>query len=277
MALAMGLAAAGCSSARFTTPERYGKGLVLCVGGAGGIQVDANNFRQGLEDGGVPYAIEVYNWSSHLLLLDQMDESDNRRKACQLARRIENYRHLYPERPVYLVGVSAGTGLIVWALEGLTSGQRATGAVLVASSLSAKYDLAAALANVDDHIYNFYSRVDPVLGLGVPMAGTVDRNGGIAGGLVSFSLPDGASARTRDLYRDRLVQFGWEAEDARLGNVGDHLGGTRARFVAQRIAPLVLGKGLRANQVTAGLRPGGAGAAPMGPAIPAEASKGAAP
>jgi len=235
--------AAGCGPHRnYTAPERYERGLVVCLSGAGGMMGEVDRVREGLARGGVDHAIEVFQWSRGRVFGDQMDMAENRRKAAQLARRLESYQRLHPGRPVHLIGVSAGTGLVVWALEDLRPGARATGAVLVSSSLDAWYDLTRAMEKVRGRIYSFHSVADPVLSLGVTWAGTVDRNGGISGGLAGFSPPEDASAHTRALYEDKLVQFGWHPGEVLLGHLGDHLGATRPRFVEERIAPLVLGE-----------------------------------
>jgi hypothetical protein len=136
--------------------------------------------------------------------------------------------------------VSAGTGLVVWALEDLGSA-RVTAAVLISSSLAAKYDLTSALDKVSESIYTFNSLTDAVLGVGVPMTGTVDQEGELAGGLVGFSPPNNASDAVRKLYKDKLVQTWWWPGDVVLGHLGDHLGATNSLYVRARIAPMVFG------------------------------------
>ncbi|MDP6380790.1 MAG: hypothetical protein QF662_05550, partial [Phycisphaerae bacterium] len=83
------LLSAGCQPAQYTTPERYREGLVIVLGGAGGITTAPQQMRAGLDAGGVPYAIEVYHWSSGSILSDQQDIERNRRLSARLARKIE--------------------------------------------------------------------------------------------------------------------------------------------------------------------------------------------
>jgi pimeloyl-ACP methyl ester carboxylesterase len=236
------LLSVGCGKSDFTSVGRYEHGLVVCLGGAGGFTGECDRIRDGLQAAGVNRAIEVFEWSQGGVLEDQGDVKANRNKAGQLARRIEAYLGEYPERPVHLVGVSAGTGLVIWALEDLIEGDKVTGAILISSSLDAKYDLTRALERVTDRIFSFGSVVDTVLSLGVTWAGTVDRGGGIAGGWLGFSPPDNASEHARTLYREKLTQIGWWPGDVILGHAGDHLGATNPAFVRARIAPLVLGR-----------------------------------
>jgi len=236
--------AVGCGQSNYTHSDRYEEGLVVCLSGAGGMMGETERVREGLNSGGVTRAIEIFEWSAGGVLADQTNIAENRRKAQRLARRIEGYMQSYPGRPVHLIGVSAGTGLVVWALEDLTAGSEATGAVLISSSLDTKYDLTGALSKVSDRLYSFNSVADTVLSLGVTWAGTVDRGGGIAGGLVGFSPPDGAPDRTRTLYKEKLVQVSWWPGDVVLGHLGDHLGATNPAYVKAKIAPIILGKGV---------------------------------
>jgi pimeloyl-ACP methyl ester carboxylesterase len=235
--------ATGCGQANYyTSPQRYEQGLVVCLSGAGGMMGECERIREGLASGGVDRAIEIFDWSRGDVLSDQASVEGNRRIAADLARHVECYLANHPGKPVHLVGISAGTGIVVWALEELQEGLQVEGAVILASSLDTKYDLAKALARVRDHLWSFNSLADTVLSLGVTWAGTVDRKGGIAGGLVGFSPPDGTPDDAKALYRDRLVQVTWWPGDMVLGHMGDHLGATNPTFVRVRIAPLVLGK-----------------------------------
>ena len=263
--------AAGCGQVNYTSPERYERGLVVCLSGAGGMMGECDRIRDGLASGGVDRAIETFDWSRGDVLSDQTSADANRRIAGTLARRLESYMTEHPGCPVHLVGISAGTGLVIWALEDLQQGFQAEGAVLMASSLDTKYNLGPALAKVRDHIYCFGSPIDPVLSMGVTVAGTVDRGGGLAGGLVGFSPPDGASDADREAYKQKLSLITWWPGDWVLGNTGTHLGSTSPTFVRVRIAPLVMGKGLPKTEAGGAPNAANGGAAP-----PADASKGAA-
>jgi len=234
--------ATGCSQVNYTSPERYDRGLVVCLSGAGGMVGECDRMRDGLASGGVDRAIEVFDWSRGDVLSDQVSVESNRRMAGTLARRLESYMTEHPGRPVHLMGISAGTGLVVWALEDLQQGFQAEGAVLMASSLDTKYNLGPALAKVRDHIYSFGSPVDPVLSLGVTVAGTVDRGGGLGGGLVGFSPPATASDADKNAYKQKLSLVTWWPGDWVLGNTGTHLGSTSPAFVRVKIAPLIMGK-----------------------------------
>jgi len=235
--------AAGCGQVyraeadRFTNLSGgagYDRGLVIALSGVGGVLGEVERIRQGLAQGGVECAIEEFDWSAGDMLVDQTDLAANKAKARMLTRRIETYFTEHPGCPVHLFGVSAGTGLVVWALEDLEPGRRVDNVVLIASSLSARYDLRGALRKVGGRLYNHYSAVDGVLGVMVPAAGTVDRAAGLAGGLRGFRAPSGAEP----LYGERLQQVGWSTEDSRWGHVGSHMGATQPPYVREYMAPL---------------------------------------
>ncbi|MBE3068907.1 MAG: hypothetical protein IMZ66_01585 [Planctomycetes bacterium] len=243
--LAVALAAAavsGCGQSAYTRSDRYEEGLVVCLSGAGGMMGETDRLREGLNAGRVFRAIEAFEWSGGGVLSDQTDVDANHRKAAELAGRIETYQRSYPGRPVHLIGVSAGTGLVVWALESLGPESQVTGAILISSSLDTKYDLSKALAKVTDRLYSFNSVADTVLSLGVTLTGTVDRGGGPAGGLVGFSPPNSAGTDAKALYKEKLIEISWWPGDVVLGHLGDHLGATNPAYIREKIAPLVLGK-----------------------------------
>ena len=231
---------AGCRQIDYTTPARYQKGLVICLGGAGGASIEVNRLRKGLYKGGVEYALEQFRWSRGNLLKDQTDLQENRRRAGQLARRIEAYRCDYPDRPLYLIGLSAGTGILVWSLEALQPGYCVDGAVLIASSLDSGYDLTGALEHTTIWMHSFYSLTDPVLGVGVTFAGTVDRRQGPSGGMVGFKPPEDSNEHTRDLYKRKFTQHPWRPADVFRGHIGGHHGASNPAFVSKRIAPLMI-------------------------------------
>jgi len=239
--LAVALAAA-CGCTERTRDDRFEDGRVICLSGAGGMMGECQRIRDGLKQAGVRRPIEIFHWSQGGVLEDQTGVEANRRKARQLARRIEAFKRSSPGSPVHLVGVSAGTGLVVWALEDLEPGMEVTAAILISSSLDTRYDLSEALAKTRDGIYSFNSVADTVLSLGVTWAGTVDRNGGLAGGLVGFSPPGDAPEDTRRLYAEKLHEIPWWPGDTVLGHLGDHLGATNPAYVKEKVAPIVLGE-----------------------------------
>ncbi len=210
----------------------------MCLSGAGRMMNEVGSLRRGLDEGGVAGAIERFEWSDYGLDLSSVDAKKG--MARRLAKRIRTYQQLFPGRPVHLVGVSAGTGLIVWALEDLSVEEGVTGAILLASSLSRHYDLTRALQSTKGRLYHFHSLLD-VVSAAAAAVRTVDGRHTTAAGFGGFQMPEGADDLTRALYAARLLQIAWEPGDVLQGNVGDHLGPTRTRYVKRHVAPLISG------------------------------------
>ena len=212
----------GCSSQKYATLERYDKGLVLCLGGAGGNQWQADRIRRGLGEAGITYAVEMYQWSRYNLLEDLTDLPRNRNRAGRLARHIELYRDRYPGRPVWVIGVSGGTAISVWGVEQLSPDHSVADLILVSSTLRHTYDLTKAMEKTNDGVYSFHSPYDAVLRLAMPVFRTGDRQGTQAAGVSGFTFPTDVDEPANQLYQQKLIQRSWKLDDAWQGNLGGH-------------------------------------------------------
>jgi hypothetical protein len=237
------LAGVGCDPLRYVTPERLDRGLVIVVPGMGGAGWEAHSLMDGLADGGVGSAIELFDWgvpSPLPTLADLTDLDRNRLKAAELAERIVEYRAAKPGRPVRLVGHSAGAGVLVFALEALPPGVTVDRAVLLAAALSADYDLAPALARVPGGVVSFHSAGDWVVSIGTAVFGTVDRRHAVSGGYGGFEPPpEDADPHRRRMY-ERLEQVPWRPAMVMSLNVGGHHDQTYRPFVSRWVAPRLL-------------------------------------
>ncbi|TWT44813.1 hypothetical protein RAS1_12310 [Phycisphaerae bacterium RAS1] len=234
----------GCAWLSYVGTDDRGVALgkTFYIGGAGYLgNVGDIDVPKGLRRGGWRGAIEVIGWQSVIggALRDQLDRERNLEQAQRVARRILNYVERYPGRPVNLIALSAGTGIATWALESLPEHVRVQNVVFFGSSLSRRYDLREALTRVDGKLYNFHSSRDPVLKVGVPLAGSVDREFATAAGLNGFAPPSGTDARGLRVYGDKLRNMPYRSEYARSGYHGLHTDATHARFVRKYVAPLI--------------------------------------
>jgi pimeloyl-ACP methyl ester carboxylesterase len=230
---------AGCAKPQpFVSDDRYERGLVIVLPGIEGRSKLNEAICQGLDDGGVNYAVELSDWTSaYGPLMNLRSESRNRQKAADIADRIVRYRISYPNRPVFLIGQSGGGAIAVWTMESLPPGHYVEGAILMAASLSPEYMLDHALINSRRGIVNFYSTRDVVLlGLGTTIAGTMDGEHTSSAGRTGFTIPD-AGGRPR-VYKN-LYQIAWNEKMSRSGNLGMHLTSGAEEFVAEYIAPLM--------------------------------------
>jgi pimeloyl-ACP methyl ester carboxylesterase len=226
---------AGCQP--YASSDEYANGLVVVLSGVDGRGAAVHAVCNGLEEGGVTYAVEIFDWTSPLGVLDSLQNIPrNRTQAGDIAGRIGVYRRRYPGRPVYIVGISGGGGIATWAAEALPADEPADGVVLLAPALSPGYDLSVALSRSQGGIVAFYSENDwLILGLGTQTWGTIDGEFTDSAGRVGFTVPEGADPA---LYAG-LHQVGWRPEMATRGHWGGHGTSGSMWFVRDFVAPLI--------------------------------------
>ncbi len=234
-------------------------GKTFYLGGAGTFgHVGTIDVPKGLREAGYRGAIEVFGWQSFVggTLRDQMDKWRNEGQARRLANRIQEYLDEYPGRRVNIIALSAGTGIVAWALEDLPEKYHVGTVVFMGSSLSRRYDLVTALSHVDDALYNFYSTQDRILRYGIPIAGSVDREfeGPSVAGLYGFAPPNGGGAQVRKLYDRKVRNMPWRRLYARYGYEGGHTDSTSRAFIARFVAPLTL-RPIQPREATPASRP----------------------
>ncbi|MBI5723776.1 MAG: hypothetical protein HZA50_07460 [Planctomycetes bacterium] len=227
---------AGCDpypNNQWNNEERRDKGLVVILPGIEGESANNQHIRQGLYEAGLPYALEIYSWGFPIpgisLLVNQTDTAADRRAAAKLAEWIAKYQGNYPDRPVFLIGHSGGGGVTIFTLEAIAMTPNAkplAGAVLVSASISANYDLSAALLHSRLGVVNYYNPEDTaLLGMGTAIMGNVDGGHGDSAGRTGFD--SGAAT----LYQVSITKD-------RTDWMGDpHTAGTNISFVAHYIAP----------------------------------------
>lgn len=218
--------------------EKASRGLVVVLTGIEGSSMFNKSIVEGLEAGGVDYAIRRVDWTSSIplsYLYNQRAQSSNRRKARDLANVVMRYQAENPGRPVFLVGQSGGAAMAAWTAEEMEMGLKIDGVIMLAASLSPDYVLTDALMNSRQGIVNFYSERDVVmLGAGTTVTGTMDGEHSSSAGRVGFRLP-GIECRP---YYTHLYQVPFNPK-MQGGTYGLHLTSGSARFVANYVAPLI--------------------------------------
>ena len=216
--------------------------LVLVADGIGGLdlcgvslQVMAGRVARG-------HRVEVVRWCQGFgrWHKDLTNTANVEAWAIRLADQIQAFRAERPEVPVYLVGKSGGTGVVVRTLERLPAGV-VQGAVLLAPALSRHYDLDSALAAVDGMLTVFWSPFDLfLLGAGTLIFGTIDRVHSVSAGLTGFRWPRGSKpAGNGPSPHDRLCQVRWRWRMAATGYLGGHLGCDSPFFLKKYVIPLL--------------------------------------
>jgi pimeloyl-ACP methyl ester carboxylesterase len=229
--LAAGGLTAGCGLS-FGPRARYG--ITFYCPGAGNYDMGDVNIRRGLEAAGYRGQVATFLWTmSFNPAIDQIVRINPILRSRILARYIRQYREQYPDQPVHVIGLSAGTGVAMWAIEALPEGCYVDNVVLLASSLSRGFDAGKALRRIRGCIYVYYSPNDAVLSLPMRVTGTID---GVftqdPAGLVGLYPPGGP--------HERIVNIPWRPEFEKLGYYGGHTDCTSPRFVQAEIAPRLM-------------------------------------
>ena len=213
--------------------------MVVFLDGAGWSGSE-RRVRAGLHAAGFTGHVEVFGWSSRLgPLPDHFLVGRKKRVGKRLAERVVKRRAKCPEADLHLMGLSAGSGVIVYALEQLPKGVCVDNVVLFAPSISAKHDLSAAMQRVRGCLYATSSPRDGILsGLRI----NADGEAGYPAGLYGLHIP--SRVKRFDLY-SRVVNLPWRAAYAELGWNGSHTGATGKQFVERVIAPRILADGPR--------------------------------
>lgn len=230
--------AGGCADGPYMSKDRLKKGLVVVCPGIEGAGLLNQAICEGLDAGGVDWAIDVYDWTSpYGPLYNLRAEQRNREMADRLAARVMRYQHRYPQRPVFLLGHSGGGAIAVWAAEMMPSDQPLDGLVLLSPALSPTYRLVRSLANCRRGIVSFRSARDWVfLGAGTAVCGTMDGRHTSSAGRLGFQVPQDDEAA--GAYA-RLFQVAWHRDMAEVGHTGGHLSGAATYFVTAYVAPLL--------------------------------------
>ncbi len=223
-------------------------GITFYVPGAGNVDFGDAGVRRGLEAAGYKGQVGTVLWTvAFNVALDQRLGVNARLGAAALAKKIEEYKELYPAGEVHVIGLSAGTGVTVWALEALPAGVQVNDVFLLGSSLWADYDVSAALRHVKGKMYVYFSPNDIVLSGPMKLAGTIDGKFGdeaVGAGEIGLRVPKG--------FEGKIVNIGWRREFATYGYFGGHTDATNPSFVQRFIAPTVIGPSARPDQPTPG-------------------------
>ena len=214
--------------------ERAQYGITFYCPGVGNVDLGDQGLRDGLEQSGYRGQVARVTWSvSFNPAIDQTVRIIAWHGGKRLAHYIQEYVELYPDRPINLVGLSAGTGVTVWALEALEPGCQVDNVVLIASSLGRDYDIRPAMQHVRGRLYNYYSSGDAVLAGPMKILGSIDgKFFEDAVGLVGIQVPPELA--------DRVENIKWSPEFERYGYAGGHTDATNPQFVHWSIAPKLM-------------------------------------
>jgi len=214
-------------------------GLVILVEGIGGIDIIGKSANVSFKLAGLPHEVHHFNWTHGTghFLRDLQDTQHILKKADELAAFIKDYRAKHPRRPIYIVGKSGGTGLVLYALQALPA-NTVDRVVLLSAAVAPTFDLRPALRATRRELVSFHSQNDRmILGLGTSKFGTIDRYYGNAAGLNGFVVPEKAGTEDRQLYQ-RLIQVPFTSRMLREGaGTGSHASTSMPWFLSSEVVP----------------------------------------
>ena len=217
--------------------EDAAEGLALVADGVGGLHLCGTGLNYAAAAAGRTLLVHTFDWGHGFgrWHADLTNVANHEAQAEAIAAEVEGYRRRNPGRPVFLVGKSGGTGVVVKVLERLAT-ESVARVVLLAPALSPTYDLSRALRAVRDELVVFWSPLDVVvLGAGTRLFGTVDRVPAVSAGLVGFRTPGEADP---GLYA-KVRQVRWSPEMIPSGYLGGHVGPDHPAFLRKYVVPLL--------------------------------------
>jgi hypothetical protein len=219
----------GCDGPGQAATGPAANGITYYLDGAGNWGFGVADVPAGLSSAGYKGKVENILWTSSFNpAIDQVNPINHALQSGTLAGRINDYHKKNPTKNINIISLSAGTGIAVWAAEKVKPPAKINNMILLGSSLSARYNMSKALANMKGKIYVYYSNFDEVLEGPVKAIGTVDHQVGVdAVGLVGSQSPRG---------RERIVNIGWSSRYKKYGWSGAHTDCTSKAFVAGVLA-----------------------------------------
>lgn len=217
----------GCTTG-FTEEAQYG--MVFYCPGAGNWDLGDSGIRDGLRRAGYKGQVGSVTWSVLANpAIDQTLRLNARLAGTEVARAIERYIDKFPGKQVSIVGLSAGTGVAMWALQDMKPGYQVDNVLLLSSSLHHEFDAGPALKHVRGKIYVYYSSYDAVLAGPMRVFGTIDGVllGATGVGEVGLHSPNG---------QDRIVNIPYKSSYRKYGYFGGHTDSTATAFVEAVLA-----------------------------------------
>ena len=169
-------------------------------------------------------------WRGWLVLPAIRDGRMLERQARRLADFIAGCRRRCPDRPIYLIGYSAGGFVAVRALELLDDNIRVDAAATLAGAFARDRDLGQACEHVAGKLTVCSSLCDCfIAGLGTLLFGTADGRHAASAGMMGLSAWPASNPQVR--------QIRWRPGMIALGYWGEHFSASSAGFVRRCVAP----------------------------------------
>ena len=155
------------------------------------------------------------------------------RESLRLAEFVTQCRRDQPDRPIYLIGYSAGGYVAPRALELLPEGVAVDAVALLVPAFSPGRDMTRAVGRARPGKFIVSSSLGDwlVVGMGPLLLGTCDRKHTLSAGALGC----------RGSGSEGITQLRWRPAMMKTGNLGGHFSASAAGFVATYIAPAMFG------------------------------------
>ncbi len=198
-----------------------------------GVPWGMRTVAKGLNQAGFDGEFLYWQWHSSLrgwlVLPVIMDSRMMEAEARRLGEFVTDCRRKHPNRPIRLIGYSAGGYVMIRALEMLGDDIQVNSSAIIAGAFSPKHDLSAAASRINGKLTVCWSPGDWILlGLGMLIFGSADRQHRPAIGMVG--------PRTQS---PAIQTICWNPRMLRLGHMGGHFSAGCAGFVRRHLAPAI--------------------------------------
>jgi pimeloyl-ACP methyl ester carboxylesterase len=213
-------------------------GVVVVLNGSGDYMTLSDNLEQIFCARKIPLAVYTLRWSRWSLGgKDHQDYEGQVMAAARLANYVGNYRATFPREKIYLIGHSTGNHVLLAATP-LLPPQSVERIVLLAPTVSYRYNIRSALLSSRCGVDSLYSKGDQIVMLARENYGTADRRDELCAGEIGFAVPP--PAHPDACHYKNLRQCCWNPTMEWTGHHGGHGGFIQACYLDAYVRPLLL-------------------------------------
>ena len=204
-----------------------------------GWYASSGSISHGLRQAGYTGQFQTFSWSAFLgPAQDHLVTAHSKLIAGRLADRIAAWRQSNPNDAINVMGLSAGTAVILSAIEELNGTGEIDNVVLLSPTVSGQRNLTKIMQHVRRNLYATCSPHDGIVG---SLAVNADGKSGPPAGRGGFMLPSNSGEATRAAY-SRVINLPWQPSYVGYDWTGSHTSVTSSRFIASVIAPRILSR-----------------------------------
>lgn len=216
-----------------------GKGPVVIFLDGAGWYASGGSVSRGLRQAGYTGQFHVFSWSAFLgPAQDHLVTAHSKFIAGRLAGEITQWRKANPNEPINLMGLSAGTAVILSAMEELNGSGEVDNVVLLSPTVSGQRNLTKIMEHVRRNLYATCSPHDGIVG---SLAVNADGKPGPPAGRGGFTLPTSSKSAVHSAYA-RVINLPWQPSYVGYDWTGSHTSVTSSQFIAAVIAPRILSR-----------------------------------